>query len=198
MSEKGMNQSLKKPGIDRFIGNARSEQRQGNVIGHSSSGRWHNLIVSNIAIGLGSRMHGHKNEIYISNMQVRLQNGMICFPDLVIATGEPAFADQNSETLTNPTLIADVFSSTSDSLEKTKKLESFLEMASIKECILVKQDEMRVEHYARQNQKQWIYRIYNERDDVISLDSINCKISLQEVYANINIRAAELSSRAVN
>jgi hypothetical protein len=35
---------------------------------------------------------------------------------------------------------------------------------------------MRIEHYARQNAKQWIYRIYNERDDVISLESINCKL----------------------
>ena len=54
------------------------------------------------------------------------------------------------------------------------------------------------EHYARQNAKQWIYKIYNERDDVISLDAINCKISLQEVYAQIKFRQAEFSSKAVN
>ena len=57
---------------------------------------------------------------------------------------------------------------------------------------------MRVEHYARQNAKQWIYRIYNERDDVISLDSINCKMSLSEVYAQLKTKPAELSSKAVN
>jgi Uma2 family endonuclease len=57
---------------------------------------------------------------------------------------------------------------------------------------------MRVEHYARQNAKQWIYRIYNERDDVISLDSINCKVSLAEVYSQVKVRGAELSSKAVN
>jgi len=57
---------------------------------------------------------------------------------------------------------------------------------------------MRIEHYAKQNAKQWIYKIYNERDDVVSLESIACKISLQEVYAQIKFRGAELSSRAVN
>ena len=57
---------------------------------------------------------------------------------------------------------------------------------------------MRIEHYARQNPKQWVYRIYNERDDVISLDSIQCKVSLSDIYAQIKFRESELSSRAVN
>jgi hypothetical protein len=46
--------------------------------------------------------------------------------------------------------------------------------------------------------KQWIYRIYNEKDDVISMESLNCKISLSEIYAQIKFRQAEISSKAVN
>jgi Uma2 family endonuclease len=57
---------------------------------------------------------------------------------------------------------------------------------------------MRVEHFSKQNPKQWIYRIYNERDDVIALESIGVKLSLGEIYAQVNIRQAELSSKAVN
>ena len=58
-------------------------------------------------------------------------------------------------------------------------------MDSIRECLFVKADEMRVEHYAKQTIKQWVYRIYNIREDVISLDSINCKISIAEIYSQI-------------
>jgi Uma2 family endonuclease len=200
MSEKAMNQSTKAAANSFMSAAARNNNSPSGaqVIGHAGSDRWHNLIVSNIAIAIGSRMHGHKSEIYIGNMHVKLSSGLSCFPDLTLVTGEPSFTDQSATTLLNPTVIVDVFSSSSDSLEKTKKLENFLEMPSIKECLLVKQDEMRCEHYARQNQKQWIYRIYNERDDVISVDSINCKLSLQEIYAHINFRSAELSSKAVN
>lgn len=197
MNEKAIGQAAKTGSVEDFSAAKRGAMGE-NVIGHSGSDRWHNLIVSNVAIGLGSRMHGHKNEIYISNMRVKLRNGVICYPDLAIVAGEPSFTDQRADTLLNPTVIVDIFSSESDSLEKTRKLESFLEMESIKEALLIKQDEMRIEHYARQNQKQWIYRIYNERDDVVSLDSVNCKISLQEIYANIKFRHAEFSSKAVN
>lgn len=176
----------------------RNEYVNGKVIARSGADRGHNLLVSNAAIGIGSRLHGHKSEIYIGNMMVRLRNNFISYPDIVIVSGEPAFADQNCDLLLNPTLVIEVFSNGTNSSDKTKKLESLLEMQSIKECALVKQEEMRVEHYSRQNQKQWLYRIYNERDDVVSLDSIGCKISLQEIYAGVKARQAALASTAVN
>jgi Uma2 family endonuclease len=154
--------------------------------------------VSNVAIALGSRMHGHKSEIYVGNMRVRLQTNLVTYPDLVVVNGEPAFSDPNIDLLLNPTIVVEVVSSTTNTADKTQKLESFLAMDSIKECVVVKEDEMRVEHYAKQNPKQWVYRIYNERDDVISLESINCKISLSEVYAQIKFRQTEISSTAVN
>ncbi len=176
----------------------RNEYINGKVIARSGADRGHNLLVSNTAIGIGSRLHGHKSEIYIGNMMVRLRNNFISYPDIVIVSGEPAFADQNCDLLLNPTLVIEVFSDSTNSSDKTKKLESLLEMQSIKECALVKQEEMRVEHYSRQNHKQWLYRIYNERDDVVSLDSIGCKISLQEIYAGVKARQTALASTAVN
>lgn len=176
----------------------KNEYMNGRIIGRSGSDRQHNLLVSNTVIGIGSRLHGHKAEIYIGNMRVKLRHNMIFYPDIAIVTGEPSFADTDNDLLLNPTLLVEIFSSKTNSADKTAKQESILELPSIKECLMLKQDEMRVEHYARQNQKQWLYRIYNERDDVVSLDSIGCKISLQEIYANVKARAAVLSSNAVN
>ncbi len=202
MSEKGLDHSQRKPSVDEYPpadrSHTRSDQTGGKMIARSGSNRWHNLIVSNTAIATGSKMHGHKCEIYISNMRVKLANNFVCYPDIVFVSGEPRFADSPSELLLNPTVVVEIFSSTTNTTDKTKKVESFLEMDCIRECLLLKEDEMRVEHYARQNAKQWLYRIYNERDDVVSLDSINCKISLSEIYSQIKFRQAEFASRAVN
>jgi Uma2 family endonuclease len=155
-------------------------------------------LAANSAVALGSRMHVHKSEIYISNMRVKLKNNYICYPDVVVVNGEPAFADQNSDLLLNPTVIVEIFSNQTNSSDKTNKLESYLAMDSIKEFVLLKEEEMRVEQYARQNAKQWMYRIYNERDDVVSFESINCKVSVSEIYAQVKTRQTELSSTAVN
>ena len=203
MNEKVFNQSAKRTSVDDYLtterhGAARHDFVDGRVIARSGSNRSHNILVSNSAIALGSRMHGHKTEMYISNMRVKLKNNYICYPDIVIVNGEPTFSDQNSDMLLNPTAIVEIFSNQTNSSDKTNKLESYLAMDSIKEFVLLKEEEMRVEHYARQNAKQWIYRIYNERDDVISLDSINCKVSLSEIYAQLKTKQTELSSKAVN
>ena len=196
-------QNFKRASADDYLNHerqtgARNELVNGKVIGRSGSNRWHNLIVSNVAIGVGSRLHGHKCEIYISNIRVKLENNFICYPDIAIVSGEPAFTDNRLDVLTNPTMVVEVVSNDMHASVKSTKLESFMAMSSIKECMMIREDEMRIEHYSKQNPKQWLYKIYNERDDVISLDSIGCKISLQEIYGQIKLKHAEFSSKAVN
>jgi Uma2 family endonuclease len=203
MNEKVFGQNPKKASMDEYLtterhSTSRHDFVDGRVIACAGANRFHNILAANTAIALGSRMHGHKSEIYISNMRVKLKNNYICYPDVVVVNGEPSFADQNSDLLLNPTVIVEIFSNQTNSSDKTNKLESYLAMETIKEFVLLKEEEMRVEHYARQNAKQWIYRIYNERDDVISLESINCKVSVSEVYAQVKAKHAELSSKAVN
>lgn len=136
--------------------------------------------------------------MYMSDMQVMLGKSSVCYPDVVVVNGEPIFADKNMEILQNPAVVIEILSGVSNTSDRTQKLEGFLAIQNIKECLLVNENEMRIEHYARQNAKQWIYRIYDERDDVISLDSINCKLSLAEVYAQVKRSDSELSSKAVN
>jgi len=203
MDDRVLNQSGKKSTTEDYLAAERNGSQRRELIGgrslpRAAGNRWHNLIATNTAIAVGSRLGASKAELYVNGMRVLLKNDLICYPDVVIVSGAPAFADQNSDLLKNPTIILEVFSNTTNPVDKTQKLESYLAIDSVKECLLVKADEMRVEHYGRQNAKQWLYRIYDERDDVISLDSVNCKISLAEIYAQVNVKQAELSSKAVN
>lgn len=168
----------------------------GKIVSRQPANRWHNLIATNFTIALGGRVQRGNCEIYSNDMQVRIGKNSICFPDVVIVSGEPEFAD--ARVLLNPTVVIEIFSSISKNIDRTEKLEGFLAIPKIKECLLVNETEMRVEHYARQNAKQWIYRIYNEREDVITLESINCKLSLAEVYTQVKLKGSELSSKAVN
>ncbi len=176
----------------------KSELLDGHLVPKPAANRWHNLIATNFAIAIGTRIHRSTCEMYCNDMQVQIGKDSICFPDVVVVNGEPNFADEKGDLLQNPTVIVEIFSGLAKSTYRTKKLEGFLAVPNIKECLLVNENEMRIEHYARQNAKQWIYRIYNERDDVITLESINCKMSLTEVYAQVNLKESVLSSKAVN
>lgn len=158
------------------------EYIDGKILSMPNSSRTHSLIVTNATIAVGSRLRGQNCEVYAGNMRVQLNSSRFCYPSVVIVSGKPSFIGGESETLINPTVVVEIFSPNTRSYEK---LESYLEMDSVKECLLVKEDEMRIEHYFKQTVRQWIYKIYNGRDDVISLDSVNCKTSVAEIYAQI-------------
>lgn len=161
-------------------------------------GRWQNLIATNAAVAIGSRVSGGKTEIYVNGMCVQLGARATSFPSVAIVSGEPKFADDASSILTNPTVVIEIVSGTADISDRAEKLERYLALTSIKEYFLIRADEIRIEHYARQNAKQWLYRIYDGRDNVVSLDAINCKLSVAEFYAQVKLRSVELSSKAVN
>ncbi len=163
----------------------RHEFHDGKILATSSSSRRHNLIGSNTIIALGSRLRGHKCEIYVNDMRVKMAEFDYCYPDVIIVKGEPKFDGIDSDILVNPTIIVEILSRKTLYFDKTEKLEAYLKMDSVREVLLIKEEEMRVEHYAKQNAKQYMFRIYSEAEEMISLESIGCKTSLSEIYAQV-------------
>jgi Uma2 family endonuclease len=203
MNDKDLPQTEKKYSVEEFQkmerrNGGKSEFFDGKILPNDGSNRATNLIATNATIAIGSRLQGQKCEIYVNNMRVRLSPKHICYPNVVIVNGVPSFTDNGFDTLVNPTVAFEIYSKSTSFQDKTEKLECYLALESIREYLLIKEDEMRVEHYAKQNPKQWIYRIYDTRDDVISIDSVNCKISLAELYAQIKFAQPEVKSQAVN
>ena len=171
------------------------EYSDGRILSTDSSNRISNLIASNAVIAIGSRVQGQKTEMYVNDMCVKLSDRRYSYPNVVIVSGEPSFIDRKADVLLNPAIVLEIFSKDTDSNDKTEKLECYLAMDSIREYILVKEDEMRVEHYAKQNAKQWVYRIYNQRDDVVSIEAANCKVSLAEIYAQVKFGQADTKTQ---
>lgn len=190
MNDKVLSKSEKIYTVEEYLsferrGSTRHEFHGGKILATSSSSRRHNLIGSNTIVALGSRLRGHKCEIYINDMRVKISEFDFCYPDIVIVKGEPKFDGNDLDILLNPTVVLEILSRKTLYYDKTEKLDSYLQMDSIKECLLINEEKMRVEHYSKQNSKQFMYRIYLAPEEVISLDSIGCKTSLSEIYAQI-------------
>jgi Uma2 family endonuclease len=194
------NRSAQTPNVQSHAqrSTGKTELLEGRVISRPAADRAYNLITTNLILALGSRVQRSTCEIYSGDMQVKIADRSVCFPSVIVVNGEPSFADNGSSVLENPTVVIEIFSNSIPSTDRTQKLEAYLAVPSIKDCLLVNQNELRIEHYARQNVKQWIYRIYNERDDAIALESVGCKINMTEVYAQLKTGDPKLSSRAVN
>jgi Uma2 family endonuclease len=160
----------------------------GEIIAMAGASRRHNLISTNTTVALGNQLRGKGCELYANDMRVRMREGRYSYLDVVVVCGEPQFADEEFDVLLNPTVVVEVLSKSTRFRDKTEKLETFLKMESVRECLLIEQDKRHIEHYIKQTPKQWLVKIYEEPDETILLESVDCKISPRDIYAQIEFK----------
>jgi Uma2 family endonuclease len=166
--------------------NEKHELANGEIIAMAGASREHNLICVNIAGELRQNLKGSGCETYATDMRVRMKEGNYAYPDVVVVCDEPQFADGEFDTLLNPVIVIEILSKSTRFRDKTEKLETYQKMESISECLIIEQDLLRIEHYIKQTPKQWLFRIYEDLDEIVKLESIGCEIPLVEIYAQIN------------
>ena len=58
---------------------------------------------------------------------------------------------------------------------------------TLTDYILVSQDKFFVEHFQRQTDNSWTYKSYSEREDVLKIETVDCELSLREIYDRVEI-----------
>lgn len=160
----------------------------GEIVAMAGASREHNLIGVNVSSELRFSLKGSKGEVYANDMRVRMRNRRYGYPDVVVVCGEPQFDDDEFDVLLNPTVVVEVLSKSTRFRDKTEKLIAYQKMESLRECLLVEQIESRVEHYIKQTSKQWLLKIYEDLSETVTLESINCRLPLAEIYAQIEFQ----------
>jgi Uma2 family endonuclease len=164
----------------------RHEYLEGHVFAMTGASRAHNMLCANILASLHGQLRGKPCEIYVNDMRVKVsETGMYTYPDLVAACGEPQFEDQAVDTLLNPVLIIEVLSDSTERYDRGAKFTHYRSVDSLKEYLLVSQNECRVEHYVRQPGNQWLLSEYEQIEDHIELNSLGSHLTLTEIYERI-------------
>lgn len=164
------------------------EYINGEIIAMAGASREHNLISANVGAEIRFRLKGKNCETYMNDMRVRMKGNRYGYPDVVVVCGEPQFANDEFDVLLNPTIVVEVLSDSTRFRDKTEKLEVYQKMESIKECLLIEQAIMRIEHYIKQTPNQWLLRIYENQDEIVNLESIGCRISVSDIYSQVKFK----------
>jgi Uma2 family endonuclease len=171
----------------------KSEYVGGEVYAMSGASRAHNLIAGNIYRSLGNQFEGRPCEAYMSDMRVGLVTAKSYFyPDVAAVCGESLFEDTHVDTLMNPSLIIEVLSPTTELFDRSMKFARYLKIGSLHEYVLVAQDQIRVERYARQpDGARWLFEEITDPNGVLRLESVGCEIALSAIYERVHDLAAE-------
>lgn len=161
----------------------KSEYIDGVVYAFAGGSKLHNLIVANVIIAVGSHLKGRPCRVYPSDLKVRVPSSTRFFyPDVSVVCGDDEFADDEQDVLLNPTLIVEVSSESTSAFDRGKKFLSYQQISSLREYLLISQDEIMVEGYARQGNDTWLYTKVTGRDGILNLRSVNCELTLKDVY----------------
>jgi Uma2 family endonuclease len=161
------------------------EYLDGSILPMAPSNRWHNLITGSLSAELGRQLRGRPCEVYASNMRLLVsRTGLYTYPDVVAVRGAPEFQGNERHTLLNPALIIEVLSPSTEAYDRGQKFVHYRRLESLREYVLVTQDEVCVERYTRQGD-EWLLSELSTLEDSLRLASIDCTISLREIYAKV-------------
>jgi Uma2 family endonuclease len=163
----------------------KSEYIYGEVFAMSGASRAHNLITVDITTELNIQLRRQGCEIYSGDMRVRTSStGSYFYPDAVVVCDKPRFEDNVFDTLLNPILVVEVLSPSTEVYDKGEKFAHYQELASLREYLLVSQDRIHVEHF-RLIETQWTGKALHTPEDVLLLNSIECKLPLRDIYTRV-------------
>jgi Uma2 family endonuclease len=160
----------------------KSEYMDGVVYAFAGGSPRHNLI-ANIIITLGLQLRGRPCRVYPSDLKVSVPTfKRFFYPDVSVVCGDDEVADDEQDVLLNPTLIVEVSSESTAASDRGKKFLSYQQIDSLQEYLLVSQDELLVEGYARQGNDRWLYTKVTGLEGSLTLPSVNCELALKDIY----------------
>jgi len=169
----------------------RHEYENGKLIAMGGSSRAHNKITSNLhgLIWMFFREVEGEMSIYQADMRVHPPlSDKYYYPDLVLTQGEERYLENAPDTLLNPLLLIEVLSGSTEARDRGPKFEAYRAIDSLREYILVAQDQCKIESFYRNDADEWIVReSVAGLDGVFSFVTLDLELKLKEVYQGVNV-----------
>jgi Uma2 family endonuclease len=163
----------------------KSEYRDGVIVGMSGATREHNLITGNVFAEIRQELRGRPCEVYTGEMRVWVSNsGVYVYPDVVAVCGKPQFQDNVFDSLLNPSVVVEVSSKSTASYDRREKFDAYRRLPSLREYVIVAQDQVRVECFSLVGDT-WTIAIKTKPEETLLLGSINCELPLSAIYERV-------------
>jgi Uma2 family endonuclease len=150
----------------------------------------HNKVLGNLYAALNFALKRLPYEVYVTGQRLWIPRQQIyAYPDVMIVAQPIELAEDRRDTLTNPILIAEVLSKSTRSYDRGEKFLAYRTIPSFQEYLLIDQHTLHVEQYFKTGTRKWIFSEYEESDEEISLSSVPFKITISDLYDEVDFNA---------
>jgi len=176
----------------------RHEYLDGVIFDMAGESPEHGTICTNLVAEIRNQLKGSRCQAWSKDFKVRSgpapdrkrrTKGLYSYPDLVVFCGEPEFHDEHRDVLTNPAVVIKVLSPASEAYDRGEKFHRYQNWnPTLTDFVLVSQTMPVIEHFSRLQDGGWSYHVYQELSDSLTIQSINCTLSLAEVFDRIEFQ----------
>ncbi|OGQ17733.1 MAG: hypothetical protein A2138_14250 [Deltaproteobacteria bacterium RBG_16_71_12] len=169
--------------IDR-VAAAKSELVRGVMYAMTGGTLQHSRITANIIGVLREKLHGGACAVYDSNLRIWIAKADIAtYPDASVICSDPHFAeDEPRDTVTNPSVVVEVLSRSTETYDRGDKLVAYQSCPSMKHCILVNPDPPSVEVFTRTAHGGWAVAGATELSASVVLVHLGIELPLAELF----------------
>jgi Uma2 family endonuclease len=164
----------------------KSEYFGGDIFAMSGGTADHSKIAGNFIHRFNELLETKPCDVFTSDMRLHVESDdLYTYPDLMVICGKLQFVERRNDTVTNPILIVEVLSESTRDYDRGAKFNSYKQIPSLQEYVLVESEFARVECYRREGDK-WTIETYDGLDAGARFESLSCEIPLRRIYHKVS------------
>ncbi|WP_310483192.1 Uma2 family endonuclease [Chamaesiphon sp. VAR_48_metabat_403] len=173
------------------ISTIKHELIDGEIIPVAGASANHNRLNLNFCRLFPLEINGQDYEIFMNDMRLWLPvNQSYVYPDAIVISATPQFTDSKQTAVTNPCLIMEVLSTSTEGYDKSGKFRLYRSIPSFEEYLLIDQFSYRVEQYTKVDSHQWLLTEWLGEDAVMQLQSASVQIPLKDLYHRVSFNVS--------
>lgn len=158
------------------------EYLRGEVVAMSGGTPEHARLVGRLVSLLDRAVEGKACRAFSSELRVRIDElDYSCYPDASVVCGELGLSPADRNAVTNPLLVVEVLSDSTEAYDRGEKAARYRRIASLREYLLVAQAEPRLELFRRTGGGQWAFFEAGPGEH-LGLESIGAMLASDDVY----------------
>ena len=164
----------------------KNEYQDGEIVPMTGGTTDHNKIALNFAAYLKFALKEQKYNIFIGDVKLWIaQYRQATYPDVMLIEGEPIYYETGKTTVTNPRLIVEVLSKSTQNYDQGDKFLYYRSLPELQEYILISQSRPYIMQYNKTEENKWLLTEYEGENASLSLTSVNFALSFQEIYEGV-------------
>ena len=163
----------------------KSEFVGGEVFARSGGLPVHGQLILQVGQELGGALEDGPCVVTVTEVRLQVAADMYVYPDVMVVCGEFAVVDGHRDVITNPSVVVEVLSESTERWDRGGKFDGYKRVESLQEYLLVSQDAMRVEWFTRREDGSWLYREAAGPEGVVRLEKLGVSLALGRIYRKV-------------